>query len=250
MPDDASSNTTNLVALRDARERAIELLQKRYADDVIDVDEFERRLETAQSATTVAALDKITADLEVPADGEQRPAISTSSSMALVPAGSVEGKSTVFTMFSGNERKGAWRVARVVRVVNVMGGTELDFREAQLAPGDNYVKIFCMWGGVEIIVPPELHVTVNGMALMGGFGNEGSSPGLPDPDAPRLHISGLVLMGGVDVNSRYPGETNREARKRKKRERKKLRQEQRRQLEERKRKELGPTERKELGPKS
>ena len=39
-----------------------------------------------------------------------------------------------------------------------------------------------------------------------------------DPDRPVLRITGMVIMGGVSVETRLPGESSRDARKREKRE--------------------------------
>jgi len=36
----------------------------------------------------------------------------------------------------------------------------------------------------------------------------------PDPDTPFLRIKGLCIMGGVEVSIRLPGETPREAKRR------------------------------------
>ncbi len=45
-----------------------------------------------------------------------------------------------------------------------------------------------------------------------------------DPEAPVIRVTGVAIMGGVEVRVRYPGETARDARLRLKAERKALRQ--------------------------
>jgi hypothetical protein len=66
--------------------------------------------------------------------------------------------------------------------------------------------------GVEIIVPPGVHVELNGFALMGGFGESGGRELPSDPDAPVLRIGGVAVMGGVDLQVRLPGLTAGDAR--------------------------------------
>ena len=41
----------------------------------------------------------------------------------------------------------------------------------------------------------------------------------PDPNAPTLRVTGVAIMGGVDVTVRHAGETARDARRRRKAER-------------------------------
>ena len=89
--------------------------------------------------------------------------------------------------------------------VAIMGGTELDFREAQLGPGVTNVQVFTIMGGVDIIVPPGLNVESHGIGIMGGFDHRTDiAPG--DPNAPTLRITGVACMGGVDITVRHPGE--------------------------------------------
>ena len=74
-------------------------------------------------------------------------------------------------------------------------------------------------GGFQIIVPPELAVDVDASAIMGGFDERHRAPVAPAPDQAVLRITGWVVMGGVEVVTMLPGETDREARRRSKRER-------------------------------
>ena len=96
----------------------------------------------------------------------------------------------------------------------MMGGVELDFREAVLAPGVTEVHAFAFWGGVQITVPPDVRVECTGLGLMGGFDHREDVGGVDDPSAPVLRVTGVALMGGVEVRVRYPGETGREAKRR------------------------------------
>ena len=105
-----------------------------------------------------------------------------------------------------------------------MGGTQLDFREALLAPGVTEVTVFCKMGGVDIIVPPGLQVDFSGTGIMGGFDMSDEVTPVQDPDAPILRVNGIAFCGGADVTVREPGETAGDARRR----RRMLRRERRR----------------------
>jgi hypothetical protein len=98
-----------------------------------------------------------------------------------------------------------------------MGGALLDFRDVRMPPGTTEVQVAAVMGGVEVVVPPGLRVACDGIGIMGGFEQIGAeSASVPD-DAPLLRITGLALMGGVEITERYPGESAGAARKRRKR---------------------------------
>ena len=78
--------------------------------------------------------------------------------------------------------------------------------------GDGIVAVM---GGGGVVVPPCLGVEWAGIALMGGVATP-ERTGPPAADGPVVRISGIVCMGGVDVVERLPGESAREARKRRK----------------------------------
>ncbi len=202
-----------LVSVRDARDRAIAVLSDLFARDELELDEFERRVNLVHRAPSPAEVDKVIADLPVPvAEPQHAP------QTALVPVSDVRDSQTIVAVMGGAERKGTWSSARRLRVWTVMGGATLDFREARLPPGVTEISIFSLMGGVEIIVPPELPVETNGIAIMGGFEHLERTPGDLEPDRPTLRVHGFVMMGGFSVETRLVGESSSEARRRRKRE--------------------------------
>jgi hypothetical protein len=199
-----------------ARDRVIALLSDAFATDALEVEEFERRVTVAHRSDSLIEVERLVADLPAPRTSGAPPA----PARALVPATQVRRSSTVFSIMGGAERAGAWTVPRTLNVIAVMGGTQIDLREARLPAGPVDVRVFSMMGGVEIIVPPNLAVEANGGAIMGGFEHVERAPAEPDPAAPLVRVSGLAMMGGVHIEMRLPGETEREARRRRRRERK------------------------------
>jgi len=218
-----------LVALRERRQQVIDRLTDDFARDVIEVDEFEMRVDQAHRAASIEALDKVVVDLEPreasapPLSAELHPTRTPASALAT----NRSGKRWAVAVMGGVERKGGWRVPEVLRVVCVMGGAEIDFREVELPPGVTEVKVVCMLGGAEIIVPPDLAVECDGVAIMGGFQQVDRAPSRSDPDAPLLRVTGFAFMGGFAISTRLPGESARAAQKRLRRER---RETERRQL--------------------
>jgi hypothetical protein len=207
--------SSDLLVLREARERAIARLSDAFAHDVITVEEFERRLTLAHRAETLADMGATVSDLNgevaVPAEilPAQNPMTSLASSLAM---------GRVAALWGGVERRGPWTPPRQLQVIAFMGGIVLDFREAFLSPGVTEVQVVALMGGVQIIVPPGLAVHVSGAAIMGGFGHVERTPVRPDPTQPLLRVSGLALMGGVSIETRLPGESDADAYRRQMRE--------------------------------
>lgn len=206
------------------RERVIVALSTHFAHDNLDTAEFESRLDRAYRATTLAELRNLHADLpELP----EIAAIESVSRTAIARPEDVRARQVVVAIMGGSERKGVWSPARSIEVVAVMGGVELDFREARFPPGVTRVNVLAVMGGVEIVVPPDIRVESSGFAIMGGFASV-AQPGLDDPSVPVVHVTGLALMGGVDISERLLGETGKEAAKRRRAERQRLRDQERR----------------------
>jgi hypothetical protein len=203
-------------ALEPTRERVIRELSEHFARDHLDEQHFEDRLDRALAATSLQELGQLTADL---------PVLQAESALSALPAapGEVRERQTVLAVMGGAVRKGSWVPPRQLHVFAIMGGVELDFREARFGSGVVEVTVFALMGGVEITVPPGVRVEVDGIAIMGGFDEQSSTPGPVDPSAPVLRIGGFALMGGVEIRTRLPGESKRDARRRARLERKEMR---------------------------
>ena len=216
----------------DERQSAVDALCEAFADDRIRVEEFEKRVEVAHRAETIEELKALLSDLPAPkppAVREEKPkperssdSLSTSvrrSKHPLLPPEAVRENSLIAGVMGGGKRRGAWRPARVNYAVGVLGGFELDFRDAPLPPGVTEVRVLCLLGGGEIIVPPQVAVEVSAVGLMGGFEEQHDLASTRDPDAPVIRVTGLAVCGGGSITVRHPGESRQEARRRRREER-------------------------------
>jgi hypothetical protein len=207
------------VPLEQTREHVIQQLCEHFAYDNLTAEALEERLDRAHTAVTLADLRALVSDLPVIA-ADAAPLSGPRTFVSPATGAHVSERQIIVGIMGGAEKKGVWTPAKQIFVVAMMGGAHLDFREARFGPGVTEVIVFAVMGGAEIIVPPGVHVDLNGLALMGGFGQTGSAPPPTDPNAPVLRIGGFALMGGVEVNIRYPGERPRDAKEREKLERK------------------------------
>ena len=207
------------------RQETIDALCDAFARDEMELADFERRVEAAHRAESTAELDRLLSDLRprpVPARAGRGPAVESSAlgRRAVALPGQVRPREVVAGIMGGSTRSGRWTPARRVTAIGVMGGVELDFREAVLAPGVTEVHAFAFWGGVEIIAPPDVRVECTGVGIMGGFDHREDASSTHDVNTPVLRVTGVAIMGGVEVRVRYPGETRRDARRRVRDERK------------------------------
>jgi hypothetical protein len=200
------------------RQETIDALCDAFARDEMELGEFERRVEAAHRAESALELDRLLADVG------PRPVpvrMGASAETSAVPAhhptalpGQTREHEVVAGVMGGATRRGRWTPARRVNAIGIMGGVELDFREAVLAPGVTEVHAIAFWGGVQIVAPPDVRIECSGIGIMGGFDHRDDAVAPVDPMAPVIRITGIACMGGVEVRVRYPGESRREARKR------------------------------------
>lgn len=190
------------------RDITIEALSSLFAAGRLELEEFEARVDRAIRAETVADLDQLVADLAP--TGEHRTAPVPAPPREPMGPDLPRGSHATIAVLSGTKRNGRWFPAPRHVGIALMGGFELDFREAELGPGTTNVYLYTMWGGIGVIVPPDLDVEVGGMAIMGGLTHLASHPARLESQRPRLRLHAYALMGAVDVQVRMPGESSKE----------------------------------------
>lgn len=175
------------------RHQVAERLHAAAAEGRIDLDELGERLGVLYAARTYGELVPLTQDLPVPATG---------TAVARVTPSGVVGPSTSIAVLGGSDRSGEWTVPAQHTAFALMGGVELDLTRARFAADLVTITAIAIMGGIEITVPHDMDVEIDGFALMGGF--ERRAAGSPAGGGPRLRITGMALMGGVDVHRAKP----------------------------------------------
>jgi hypothetical protein len=105
---------------------------------------------------------------------------------------------SAFAVLAGFERSNNSQDFRGGDLTALMGGCEIDLRQASLrAPAS--IDVFVMWGGVEIRVPADWTVDMQGVPLLAGFVDKTRPPALATEK--RLIIRGMALMGGVEIKN-------------------------------------------------
>jgi hypothetical protein len=82
-------------------------------------------------------------------------------------------------------------------MINIFGGSELDFTDARFTADTTYITVFCLFGGVNLRVRDGMRTISKTVCIFGGVDNR--SGVTADPNAPLLVVEGLCLFGGVDI---------------------------------------------------
>lgn len=194
------------------RDRVIRDLGEHFAHDHLSLDEYEQRVERAFRAAQRVELLSLTRDLPALASSATPPAQATVSGRQTARVDKApRGTKWLFALMSGVVRRGRWTVAPRVRAIAVMGGVEIDLREAEFTSPVTEIFAVAVMGGVVVRVPPHVRLESDGMAIMGGFEDQLHQPASGASDAPLVRVRGFALMGGVeatvlDRGEKVPGE--------------------------------------------
>lgn len=172
------------------RHRVAEVLREAAGDGRIDLAELDERLDATYAARTYADLVPITSDLPATRAG--------ASAAPVAPSPGVPAERHL-AILSGFERRGVWTVPAEMRIVAVMGGAQLDMRDATFAAREVVVTVHAVMGGVEIVVGPDVDVVMEGSAVMGGHSGPSQRHAVITADSPRLRVRGFAFWGGVSV---------------------------------------------------
>jgi hypothetical protein len=177
------------------RDQAVATLRDHLIAGRLTLEEFVERVELAHDAKTLGELQQLQRDL--PQQSATAPA------PAPAPSERVRRRWLVAVM-SGVDRRRRWRLGARTVVLAVMGGANLDLRQAELEAPHSEILIVALMGGASLIVPDGIAVEVDGFAFMGGkdvrVDQSRAAPGMPS-----VHIRVIAVMGGVSIRSRAGG---------------------------------------------
>ena len=101
-------------------------------------------------------------------------------------------------ILGGVSRGNNSRAFRGADLLAIMGGCELDLRQAAIH-GEAVIDVFTMWGGIEIRVPEDWTVVSEILPLMGGVEDKTRPP--QGATVHRLTLRGFAIMGGVEIRN-------------------------------------------------
>jgi predicted membrane protein len=118
-----------------------------------------------------------------------------------IGAGYGDGSSTInaFAMMGGFKRSNDSQDFRGGEATAIMGGCAIDLRRASIKEGDAVLQLVAIMGGIEIWVPEDWKVILQGVPLLGGFEDK-THPAISESNK-RLIVKGYAVMGGVEIKN-------------------------------------------------
>ena len=105
----------------------------------------------------------------------------------------------MFAFMSGCKRVCSSQDFHGGEITAIMGGCEIDLRQASMKGDTAVIHIFTIWGGVTIKIPREWSVGSEGFPILGGIADKTQvvSAGAQK----HLIIRGMVIMGGAEISN-------------------------------------------------
>jgi len=104
----------------------------------------------------------------------------------------------ISVVLGGGEYKFSNKQLKGGSVSTIMGGCELDFRNADMEKEEMVLEISSIMGGVEIIIPSHWQVVMQGTPVLGSVEDKTVKPVNPTK---KLIVKGSAIMGGVEIKN-------------------------------------------------
>jgi len=178
------------------KEEVIDILVHNFSHGVISSEAFERRLDVVIAAESNAEMMAEVDDLDVTPDAMIKQNREKHFSVNYSPE-AVEDEDYIVNIMSGSDRSGHWVVPNRLNLISIMGGSTIDFSDAQFGSANVTIRSLAIMGGDTIYVPENVNVVCKVFCLMGGISNR--APSIADRNAPTITITGFALMGGSTI---------------------------------------------------
>jgi hypothetical protein len=185
------SEPGDAVRVSDAdRDATLRVLSEHASVGRLTLDELEERSAKALAAKTRADLAVLTRDLPAPDAAQPQPGVPS-----VRPRRPVRW---IVALLGGGRHSGRFRAVGSINAVALLGGAEIDLRNAEIEGGELTVNTFALLGGPDIYIPDTVEVEVGGFSILGGVQEQGSLRS-PRPGAPVVRIRAFALLGGANV---------------------------------------------------
>ena len=103
------------------------------------------------------------------------------------------------TILGGSEHRSASPAFKGGDATAILGGCKIDLRGAAIKDGEAVLDVFALWGGVEILIPPDWSLIIHAAPILGAVEDK-TRPPQPGGGA-RLVVKGVVIMGGIEIKN-------------------------------------------------
>jgi predicted membrane protein len=106
-------------------------------------------------------------------------------------------------IFGGGSRSIVSQNFQGGKILAIFGGSDFNLLRANLAPGQNYIEVLAVFGGLKLIVPEDWNVRITAFSIFGGFSDKHRIQPRESNSKPEseLIIKGFVIFGGGEIRS-------------------------------------------------
>jgi predicted membrane protein len=107
------------------------------------------------------------------------------------------------SIFGGSEKVINSKNFKGGKITAIFGGSNFNMTRAKLAPGQQVIDIFALFGGTTFIVPEDWNIKVRVVSIFGGFSDKHkvTKPVNGDDNDTMLIVKGLAIFGGGEIKS-------------------------------------------------
>lgn len=103
------------------------------------------------------------------------------------------------TVFSGSDKYIKNENFRGARITAIFGGSKLNFQQSILSPEGASIDVTLLFGGCELIIPPDWNVRMEVNNIFGGCSDK-RNPTAIDPKK-IIVLRGICIFGGCEIKS-------------------------------------------------
>jgi len=104
------------------------------------------------------------------------------------------------SVFGGSDKTITSQNFRGGKITSIFGGSKINLTEARLSEGSNIIDVFYLFGGTNLIIPPEWNVKMEVISVFGGFSDKRRpSKNIEILQKNELVIKGLCIFGGGEI---------------------------------------------------
>lgn len=105
-------------------------------------------------------------------------------------------------ILGGGEHHFGTKFLKGGKVTAIMGGGVLDLRQADMDEKEISLDVLAFWGGIDLRVPEHWNVNIKASSILGGIDNKSTARFADnEPNEKTLIVTGMAIMGGVDIKN-------------------------------------------------
>jgi predicted membrane protein len=104
-----------------------------------------------------------------------------------------------FVIFSGMDTRPQAANFRGGSITAAFGGADIDLRDVKLAKEGAFMELTAAFGGINVVIPREWKVNIDGLPLFGGWSNKTTPSSVTEGSV--LTIRCLAMFGAIEVKN-------------------------------------------------